>query len=114
VQHLVGAERKNYDRDKPKQYCARASPQAAGMRTRSCKLSFDSPSQCRRQHLGKLVVALGDSAVHGGLEDGIANLFAGLVGGRLVGGPWILPFCAAGAQRRDSWPLARPEVRSLR
>jgi hypothetical protein len=36
MQYLVGAERKNYDRDKPKKYCGRASQQAAGMSTRGC------------------------------------------------------------------------------
>jgi hypothetical protein len=33
MQHLVGAERKNYDREKPQEYRGRASQQAAGRRT---------------------------------------------------------------------------------
>jgi hypothetical protein len=49
MQNLVGAERKNYDREKPQEYCGRASQQAAGMRIRFCHLNCHLISTARAE-----------------------------------------------------------------
>src|SRR5437773_471406 len=56
VEHLVGAERQDYDRDEPRGDCARAAPRAAAWRA------------------GAVVVARPDALLHTRLEDRVTRI----------------------------------------